>query len=115
MVNSGIHKICAESSAAPPLTTSPPTLATLLEDYKDNFSKMLDQLPPPQEIQHALQLQELLPKVCPLYCLKPKKDETLCQHLVDALDVVNNGIHHVLISPLLGHFEDKSLAFAFDS
>ncbi|KAJ9060199.1 hypothetical protein DSO57_1033412 [Entomophthora muscae] len=29
--------------------------------------------------------------------------------------VVNNGIHHVLISPLLGHFEDKSLAFAFDS
>ncbi|KAJ9085205.1 hypothetical protein DSO57_1016190 [Entomophthora muscae] len=29
--------------------------------------------------------------------------------------VVNNGIHHVLISPLLGHFKDKSLAFAFDS
>ncbi|KAJ9050054.1 hypothetical protein DSO57_1018055 [Entomophthora muscae] len=29
--------------------------------------------------------------------------------------VVNNGIHHVLILPLLGHFEDKSLAFAFDS
>ncbi|KAJ9065515.1 hypothetical protein DSO57_1018819 [Entomophthora muscae] len=29
--------------------------------------------------------------------------------------VVNNGIHHVLISPLLGHFEDESLAFAFDS
>ncbi|KAJ9049769.1 hypothetical protein DSO57_1020994 [Entomophthora muscae] len=29
--------------------------------------------------------------------------------------VVNNGIHHVSISPLVGHFEDKSLAFAFDS
>ncbi|KAJ9050874.1 hypothetical protein DSO57_1010212 [Entomophthora muscae] len=29
--------------------------------------------------------------------------------------VMNNGIHHVLISPLLGHFKDKSLAFAFDS
>ncbi|KAJ9054553.1 hypothetical protein DSO57_1013040 [Entomophthora muscae] len=29
--------------------------------------------------------------------------------------VVNNGIHHVLILPLLGHFEDKSLAFAFNS
>ncbi|KAJ9067394.1 hypothetical protein DSO57_1039573 [Entomophthora muscae] len=29
--------------------------------------------------------------------------------------VVNNGIHHVLISPLMGHFKDKSLAFAFDS
>ncbi|KAJ9061684.1 hypothetical protein DSO57_1018245 [Entomophthora muscae] len=29
--------------------------------------------------------------------------------------VVNNGIHHVLILPLLGHFEEKSLAFAFDS
>ncbi|KAJ9074365.1 hypothetical protein DSO57_1007214 [Entomophthora muscae] len=29
--------------------------------------------------------------------------------------VVNNGIHHVLISPLVGHFEDKSLAFAFNS
>ncbi|KAJ9058781.1 hypothetical protein DSO57_1008590 [Entomophthora muscae] len=29
--------------------------------------------------------------------------------------VVNNGIHHVSILPLLGHFEDKSLVFAFDS
>ncbi|KAJ9070209.1 hypothetical protein DSO57_1010902 [Entomophthora muscae] len=28
--------------------------------------------------------------------------------------VVNNGIHHVLILPLVGHFEDKSLDFAFD-
>ncbi|KAJ9084877.1 hypothetical protein DSO57_1019517 [Entomophthora muscae] len=31
------------------------------------------------------------------------------------LVVVNNSIHHVLILPFLGHFEDKSLAFAFDS
>ena len=30
-------------------------------------------------------------------------------------NVVNNGIHHVLILPLVGHFEDKSLAFAFAS
>ncbi|KAJ9074364.1 hypothetical protein DSO57_1007213 [Entomophthora muscae] len=29
--------------------------------------------------------------------------------------VVNNGIHHVLILPLLGHFKEKSLVFAFDS
>ncbi|KAJ9080824.1 hypothetical protein DSO57_1020810 [Entomophthora muscae] len=29
--------------------------------------------------------------------------------------VVNNSIHHVLILPLVGHFEEKSLAFAFDS
>ncbi|KAJ9077696.1 hypothetical protein DSO57_1014318 [Entomophthora muscae] len=29
--------------------------------------------------------------------------------------VMNNGIHHILILPLLGQFEDKSLAFAFDS
>ncbi|KAJ9051749.1 hypothetical protein DSO57_1002011 [Entomophthora muscae] len=29
--------------------------------------------------------------------------------------VVNSGIHHVLILPLLGHFKDKYLAFAFDS
>ncbi|KAJ9054274.1 hypothetical protein DSO57_1016406 [Entomophthora muscae] len=28
---------------------------------------------------------------------------------------VNNDIHHVLILPLLGHFKDKSLAFAFDA
>ncbi|KAJ9073695.1 hypothetical protein DSO57_1013513 [Entomophthora muscae] len=29
-------------------------------------------------------------------------------------DIVNNGIHHVLISPLVSHFKDESLAFAFD-
>ncbi|KAJ9084622.1 hypothetical protein DSO57_1022593 [Entomophthora muscae] len=29
--------------------------------------------------------------------------------------VVNNSIHHVLILPFLGHFKDKSIAFAFDS
>ncbi|KAJ9062929.1 hypothetical protein DSO57_1005441 [Entomophthora muscae] len=29
--------------------------------------------------------------------------------------VVNAAIHHVLILPLLGHFGDKSLAFAFAS
>ncbi|KAJ9077758.1 hypothetical protein DSO57_1013606 [Entomophthora muscae] len=29
--------------------------------------------------------------------------------------VMNNSIHHVLILPLVGHFEDKYLAFAFDS
>ncbi|KAJ9081849.1 hypothetical protein DSO57_1010522 [Entomophthora muscae] len=31
------------------------------------------------------------------------------------MTVVNNGIHHVLILPLVGHFEDKYLAFALDS
>ncbi|KAJ9090147.1 hypothetical protein DSO57_1005318 [Entomophthora muscae] len=35
--------------------------------------------------------------------------------LVSGHHVVNNGIHHVSISPLMGHFKDKSLAFAFDS
>ncbi|KAJ9049521.1 hypothetical protein DSO57_1023648 [Entomophthora muscae] len=30
-------------------------------------------------------------------------------------DVVNTAIHHVLILPLVGHSEDKSLAFAFAS
>ncbi|KAJ9063910.1 hypothetical protein DSO57_1036027 [Entomophthora muscae] len=29
--------------------------------------------------------------------------------------VVNNGIQHVSILPLLGHFKDKYLAFTFDS
>ncbi|KAJ9087614.1 hypothetical protein DSO57_1031398 [Entomophthora muscae] len=29
-------------------------------------------------------------------------------------NVVNNSIHHVSILPLLGHFKDKSLVFAFD-
>ncbi|KAJ9055458.1 hypothetical protein DSO57_1003955 [Entomophthora muscae] len=29
--------------------------------------------------------------------------------------VVNTAIHHVLILPLVGHFKDKSLAFAFAS
>ncbi|KAJ9087405.1 hypothetical protein DSO57_1033639 [Entomophthora muscae] len=34
---------------------------------------------------------------------------------ISVVAVVNNSIHHVSISPLVGHFEDKYLAFAFDS
>ncbi|KAJ9088008.1 hypothetical protein DSO57_1027373 [Entomophthora muscae] len=78
-----VKVIRAEPSAVPPLSTSPPpALAALLKEYKDVFSETLEQLPPSQEIQHAVQLQGLLPKALPLYCLTPKEDETLCQHLV---------------------------------
>ncbi|KAJ9054195.1 hypothetical protein DSO57_1017158 [Entomophthora muscae] len=45
---------------------------------------------------------------------KPSKCKFLKSELL-FLGVVNNSIHYVLISPLLGHFEDKYLTFAFDS
>ncbi|KAJ9078400.1 hypothetical protein DSO57_1007114 [Entomophthora muscae] len=44
---------------------------------KDVFSETLEQLAPPQEIQHAVQLQGLLPKAQSLYHLTPKEEETL--------------------------------------
>ncbi|KAJ9061323.1 hypothetical protein DSO57_1021783 [Entomophthora muscae] len=34
-------------------------------------------------------------------------------HTHDIDDVVNAAIHHVLISPSIGYFEDKSLSFTF--
>ncbi|KAJ9062266.1 hypothetical protein DSO57_1012712 [Entomophthora muscae] len=42
-----------------------------------------------------------------------KFNQLLCLHF--KAHVVNNSIHHVLILPLVGHFKDNSLAFAFDS
>ncbi|KAJ9081479.1 hypothetical protein DSO57_1014212 [Entomophthora muscae] len=36
----------------------------------------------------------------------------LYEHLFEI--VVNNSIYHVSILPLVGHFEDKALAFAFE-
>ncbi|KAJ9056520.1 hypothetical protein DSO57_1032248 [Entomophthora muscae] len=41
----------------------------------------------------------------PLSAFTGKTTKSVC--------VVNAAIHHVLISPLLGYFEDKSLSFAF--
>ncbi|KAJ9069999.1 hypothetical protein DSO57_1013103 [Entomophthora muscae] len=41
--------------------------------------------------------------------------EWICANSFRDHSVVNNGIHHVLILPLVGHFEDKSLASTFDS
>ncbi|KAJ9061513.1 hypothetical protein DSO57_1019856 [Entomophthora muscae] len=50
-----------------------------------------------------------------------KTNEILsCTYFWEAMNfvvnfVVNTAIHHILILPLVGHFEDKSLAFAFTS
>ncbi|KAJ9085809.1 hypothetical protein DSO57_1010359 [Entomophthora muscae] len=77
-----VKVICTELPAALLLTTPPPpALAALFKEYKEIFSETLDQLPPPQKIQHILQLQGLLPKARPLYCLTPKEDNTLHQHI----------------------------------
>ncbi|KAJ9081973.1 hypothetical protein DSO57_1009194 [Entomophthora muscae] len=50
-----VKVICAELPTTIHLTTPPPpALAALLKEYKDVFSETLDQLPPSQEIQHAV-------------------------------------------------------------
>ncbi|KAJ9072073.1 hypothetical protein DSO57_1030948 [Entomophthora muscae] len=96
-----VEVICSEPTTPPPSDTpSPPSLVSLLEGYKDVFSKTLEQLPPPREIQHVVQLQGLLLKARLLYYLTPKEDKTLHQHLVDAL---NKGfIRPSLVTGLFG-------------
>ncbi|KAJ9076566.1 hypothetical protein DSO57_1024891 [Entomophthora muscae] len=53
---------------------------------------------------------------CKLTCpTNAKKVHVVQYHPASINNVVNPAIHCILISPLVGHFKDKSLAFAFAS
>ncbi|KAJ9068039.1 hypothetical protein DSO57_1032744 [Entomophthora muscae] len=56
---------------------------------------------------HEKKISIVYNKLCELLEPLPSKDFILF--------VMNTAIHHVLILPLVGHFKDKSLAFAFAS
>ncbi|KAJ9068601.1 hypothetical protein DSO57_1027012 [Entomophthora muscae] len=77
-------------------------------------------LPPTLSSIHALWQCTLslasVPDTLPKTCNSSSWTLVSPPELMESMDtVMNNSIHHVLISPLLGHFEDKSLAFAFIS
>lgn len=66
--------ICSEPVSYSILNKTPsPVLQELLKEFEDVFSKTLGQLTPAPEIQHTVQLQGLLPKAHPLYCLTHKE------------------------------------------
>ncbi|KAJ9058166.1 hypothetical protein DSO57_1015202 [Entomophthora muscae] len=68
-----------------------PELVALLNKYTHVFKEELTELLPKQEVKHGIDLCKAMPKHA----------------------VVNAAIHCVLILPLLGYFEDKSLSFSF--
>ena len=57
------------------------------------FQKTLPGLPPCREIEHKIEILGTLPKPTPIYKLSPLKDETLRNHL-------NNAVGPMLISKI---------------
>ncbi|KAJ9049173.1 hypothetical protein DSO57_1027445 [Entomophthora muscae] len=48
------------------------------------FKEVLPGLPPKKIIHHTIQLKGVVPKVQPIYCLTPSKDNALCTYLKEA-------------------------------
>lgn len=62
-----------------------PRILKLLEEFSDIFAEELPGLPPKREFQHESKLKGSLPKSRPIYCLTPKEDDALRDHLKDSL------------------------------
>ncbi|KAJ9086188.1 hypothetical protein DSO57_1006699 [Entomophthora muscae] len=85
--------------------TTTPQDCEIVTCHQEIFKEALPGSLTEKHIQCSIQLKGAVPKAQPIYCLTPNKDN----------NVVNATIHHVLNLPLVGHFEEEPLAFAFAS
>ena len=58
----------------------------IIKEFPDVIQETLPGLPPCREIEHKIKILRTLPKPSPIYKLSPLKDETLRNHLNNALN-----------------------------
>ena len=68
------------------VNTSTNSDSSIVKEFPDVFQETLPGLPPCREIEHKIEILGTLPKPSPIYKLSPLEDETLRNHLNNALN-----------------------------